>query len=210
MKGFLLLGVSGVFVIFTAFSSLGAPYYKGIGCNEQGRNCFFGIPSGQVLEWSRAGHADELGHRCEIFLKELKEGLERVEMTHSLKGNFSLKKPTYSPLENPWTKKVVGKVCRVEIHSESPNVRVLSRVGGKKYWIYNDVDASSCIDKKTGQSDESCVDRAYQAQCLDSLTAIKSEPLAVAPYVSLSWSLTQGDMCRVRYVKIAIDSAAQN
>lgn len=179
MKKHILLMIS---MMFLAPWTHAAPYYTGVGCDEEGLRCTFGTPSGRVLEWSRKGTVQEMGERCEKFINEI--DARRAQIAQ--RRNLDLK---YKKFTAQWSNEIQADgrakiICRIELHSELPEVKI----EGKKFKNYNWV----CDDENSPG-----ICRHYMRECEEARReALKGEDVLDAT-IYLGGALLQGMTCTV-------------
>ncbi|MCB0366323.1 MAG: hypothetical protein H6624_06040 [Bdellovibrionaceae bacterium] len=203
-----------LFFVFSGWSvSLSAaPYYEGVGCNAEGRNCVFGVPTHRVLEWKVRGSRLDLGAKCESFYQRLTEGLNKIEEANDLKGNFTFENFIATTLVDPVTEKPHSIECQIEIHSTREDVLVKGAVTKHRTWILQELEAKArdnCFSASTKAQNEKC-NRDLKAVCNEDLAEIEADPLGTYPMTGLSASLLQGDMCFVRHIRVEFKKPAAN
>lgn len=167
--------------------SQAAPYYTGVGCDEEGLNCTFGRPSDRVVRWSRMGTVQELGERCEQFIRGIDE--RRNEITKSQNFDLKYKKFTYS-----WSNEIQADgrakiICSVELHSELPEVKLETKKFKDFFWVCENEDSAGIC-------------RHYMRECEAArVEALKGENVLDAT-IYRGGSLLQGNICTVATVKV--------
>lgn len=181
MMGLVLcwLMVSGV--------SQAAPYYTGVGCDEQGLNCTFGKPSGRVLNWSKKGTVAELGERCEKFITAIEN--RKNEIAKSRKIDLKYKNFTYS-----WSNDIQADgrakiICRVELHSELPDVKLESKTVKNLFWV--------CENENSGG-----ICRHYMKECEALRDQALNDKDVIDSTIYMGGSLLQGTICTVATAKV--------
>jgi hypothetical protein len=168
--------------------SQAAPYYAGIGCDEEGLRCTFGKPSGRVLKWSKTGTAQELGQQCEHFLNNIETRKNNIAKEMPLVLKY--KNYTYS-----WSNEVQAdgraKInCNIEIHSELAEVKVQMHKVKDFFWTCDD-DRSAGPCAHTMSECERVRDEALSGEnVLDSR-------------IYMGGSLLQGRICTVVTARIS-------
>ncbi|WII72144.1 hypothetical protein QJS83_16905 [Bdellovibrio sp. 22V] len=163
-----------------------APYYTGVGCNEDGTRCTFGKPSGRVLNWSKKGTVQELGERCEKFINNIES--RKNEIAKSQKVDLKYKNFTYS-----WSSEIEANgqakiICRVELHSEIPTVKFDSKIVKKFFWVCENKDSAGICAHYFNEC-EAARDEALRS----------SDVLDATIYTGAS--LLQGQLCEIVTVK---------
>jgi hypothetical protein len=146
-----------------------APYYTGPGCNEEGTSCLFGTDSGRVVEWRKKGTLDEMGQGCEKFINRIEERKNEI-------------------LKSQQTRQIQDVQCKIELHSELPDVKFEHKMIKRFFWVCDD-DSSGGI---CGARMKDCV--AARDQALQ-------DPEVLDATIYLDASLLQGRMCEVVTVK---------
>ncbi|MCB0386615.1 MAG: hypothetical protein KDD43_14580, partial [Bdellovibrionales bacterium] len=188
-----------------------APYYEGIGCDKEGRNCVFGTPTHRVLEWKVRGSRLELGPECQNFYRRLSEGLQKIEMANDLNGNFTFEKFTATTLVDPMTKKPHGFQCEIEIHSAREDVLIKQAQTPLRSWIFTDMEKEAqdnCYSAHTDAQKEKC-NLDLKAVCQEDVAKVEADSLSTYPQPGLSSSLLQGDICFVRHIRLELKKPAE-
>lgn len=163
-----------------------APYYSGIGCNEEGTRCTFGKPSGRVLNWSQKGTVQELGEKCEKFIENIEA--RKNEIAKSRKIELKYKNFTYGFTRDVQADGRAKIVCSVELHSELADVKFDSKITEKFYWVCENKDSAGICAH-------------YMDECEASRqNALRSSDVLDAK-IQLGASLLQGQICEVVTVK---------
>lgn len=164
-----------------------APYYTGVGCNEEGTRCTFGTPSKRVLNWSRKGTTKELGEKCEKFLQNIED--RKNEIAKSKNVVLKYKNFTYSwsrDLEENGQAKIV---CNVEIHSELADVKVVPQTSKEFFWVCeNEQSAGIC--------------RHYMSECEQARQEALKGVNVLDATIYMGGSLLQGVICTVATAKV--------
>lgn len=163
-----------------------APYYTGVGCNEEGTRCTFGKPSGRVLNWSKKGTVAELGERCEKFINHIEA--RKNEIAKSKKVELKYKNFTYS-----WSRDIQADgrakiICNVELHSELADVKFDSRIAKKFYWVCENKDSAGVCAHYMSECEAAREEALRDGEVLDAT-------------IYLGASLLQGQICEVATVK---------
>lgn len=159
-----------------------APYYTGIGCNEEGTKCIAGKPSGRVLKWSKKGTTQELGERCEKFLDNI-EARKKV-IAKSRKVELKYKEFHYS-----WSSELQANgqakiICSVEIHSEVPDVKIKAKIEQKMFWV--------CDNKESVG-----ICKHYMSECEAARDQLLRDPSVLDATIYKGASLLQGELCEI-------------
>lgn len=166
-------------------SSIGhaAPYYTGVGCNEEGTSCTFGKPSKRVLQWSRQGTVEEMGPRCEKFFANI-DARQRVIGTQR---NIELK---YKNFNYSW---IAGQVdengqakirCHIELHSEIADVKIVGEKVKSLFWVCPDQGAVGIC-------------KNYESDCEAIRQQALKDPTVLDATIYRGGSLLQGNICDV-------------
>lgn len=176
-----------LFLLVAGNIAQAAPYYTGVGCNEEGTRCTFGKPSGRVLNWSKKGTVQELGERCEKFIANI--DARKNEIAKSQRVELKYKNFTYR-----WTNDVQedGRakiVCSVELHSELADVKFDSKIVKKFYWV--------CENK-----DQGGVCAHYFDECETARDEALRDSSVLDATIYRGASLLQGSICEIVTVKL--------
>jgi hypothetical protein len=163
-----------------------APYYTGPGCNEEGTSCLFGTDSGRVVEWRKKGTLDEMGQGCEKFINRIEE--RKNEILKSQHVVLKYRNFTARLMRDPQTRQIQDVQCKIELHSELPDVKFEHKMIKRFFWVCDD-DSSGGI---CGARMKDCV--ATRDQALQ-------DPEVLDATIYLDASLLQGRMCEVVTVK---------
>ncbi|KHD88446.1 MAG: hypothetical protein OM95_09625 [Bdellovibrio sp. ArHS] len=175
-----------LFLLMAGNMAQAAPYYAGVGCNEEGTRCTFGKPSGRVLNWSKKGTIQELGERCEKFINNIEA--RKNEISKSQKVELKYKNFTYS-----WSNEIQedGRakiVCAVELHSELPEVKFETKSVKRFFWVCENKDSAGVC-----------------AHYFDECEAVRDEALRDGSVLDATiyrgGSLLQGNICDIVTVK---------
>jgi len=166
--------------------TLAAPYFVGIGCNKEGTHCAFGTPSGRVLKWSQTGTTQELGDRCEKFIQNIENRKNEIAQYKNL--HLEYRKFSFN-----WSNEIESNghakiICRVEIHSELPTVKLETKIYKKFFWVCDENDSGIC---------QHTLDECEAAR----LEALK-EKYVLDATVYRSASLLQGQICNVTTARV--------
>lgn len=169
-------------LLLTSSFANAAPYYEGPGCDAEGNKCLFGRPSDRVVMWSKSGSIDDLGSRCEIFIKNIQSRAKKMPNSQNMVLDY--RNFTYS-----WTQKIDknGRAdirCNVEIHSENANYRFKFKAVTKKLWV--------CENK-----DDAGICRNYFSDCEKAREQALKDPSFLDVTIWRDGSLLQGNMCTV-------------
>lgn len=164
-----------------------APYYQGVGCNEEGTRCTFGTPSERVLVWSQTGTVQELGERCEGFITQIEN--RKQDIAKSMAIDIQYRNFTYR-----WSNEIQSDgrakiICRVELHSELENVKLEFKTVKKFNWV--------CENKNSEGVCAHYFDECEAAK----LEALKGENVLDAAIVK-GGALFQGQTCNIVIAKI--------
>lgn len=167
-----------------AFSQVvtAAPYYTGVGCNAEGTKCTFGKPSKRVLDWTKQGTIAELGSKCEKFLAHIEARKNVIAQNRPVVLNY--KNFTYR-----WSNKIDASgqaeiVCRIELHSELEDVKIISETYKKLNWVCETKDQPGI-----------CAHLRSECEALRDETLQDSTVLDATIYKG--GSLAQGEICYV-------------
>ncbi|MEK2644497.1 hypothetical protein [Bdellovibrio sp. BCCA] len=163
-----------------------APYYTGVGCNEEGTRCTFGKPSGRVLNWSKKGTVQELGERCEKFINNIEA--RKNEIAKSQRVELKYKNFTYGYSQDIQEDGRAKIICSVELHSEVPEVKFDSRIVKKFFWVCESKDSAGICAHYVSEC-EAARDEALQDKNVLDATIYRGA------------SLLQGSICEVVTVK---------
>lgn len=162
--------------------ALAAPYYTGLGCNEEGTRCTFGTPSGRVLNWSKKGTIEELGPRCEHFINNIEARKNIIAQSQDVELQYRNFTYGYSTeLDKNGHAKIV---CNVELHSELKDVKIEGRLVKSLNWV--------CSSKKSGGP---CAHYLKECESLRDQALRDSSVLDATIY--FGGSLLQGNTCDV-------------
>lgn len=176
------------FISLVTFSQVvsAAPYYTGVGCNAEGRNCVFGKPSKRVLNWSKQGTIAELGSKCEKFLANIEARKNIIAQNQAVV--LAYKNFTYS-----WSKKIDAQgqaqiICQVELHSELENVKIVSETYKKMNWVCDSKEQPGICAHLRSECE------AVREQALQDSTVLDAT-------IYNGGSLAQGDICYIATAK---------
>ncbi|WP_374078217.1 hypothetical protein [Bdellovibrio bacteriovorus] len=159
-----------------------APYYTGVGCNEEGTRCTFGKPSKRVLNWSKKGTVQELGERCEKFLGNIEA--RKKEIAKNQKVELKYKNFTYSWSRDLQENGQAKIICRVEIHSELPDVKIESKIEKKFFWVCDNKDSAGICAH-------------YMSECEAARDEALRDPEVLDSTIYFGGSLLQGQICEI-------------
>lgn len=163
-----------------------APYYTGVGCNEEGTRCTFGKPSKRVLNWSKKGTVQELGERCEKFINTIEA--RKNEIAKSKKVELKYKNFTYSWSNDIQEDGRAKIVCRVELHSELPDVQFDSKIVKKFFWVCENKDSAGICAH-------------YEDECQAARNEALRDTEVLDATIYRGASLLQGEICEIVTVK---------
>lgn len=166
-------------------SSIGqaAPYYTGIGCNEEGTSCIAGKPSKRVLQWSRKGTVDELGSRCEKFFENLEQRQRVIGSQRAI--DLKYKNFTFSWVAGDLDQNGHAKIrCSIELHSEIADVKIVGEKVKSLYWV--------CENENSGG-----ICKNYESDCETLRQQTLKDPTVLDATIYRGASLMQGNICDV-------------
>ena len=187
-----------IFILVTitwGISIQAALYYIGVGCNEEGTNCLFGLPSNRVLNWTSKGTAQELGEHCENFIANIEA--RKIELGKNQDLVLKYKNFTRSLTSEIQENGQAKIICSVEIHSERADVKVISQTYRTLNWVCeNEQSAGIC--------------NHYLKECEDLRQASFSEPGVLDSAIFWGGSLLQGTRCIIGMAKIQSTPVSAN
>lgn len=176
-----------IFLTILASTAQAAPYYTGVGCNEEGTRCTFGRPSGRVINWSKKGTVEDMGERCEKFIANIES--HKNEIAKHRKLDIKYKNFTYyrsNEIESNGRAKIV---CGIEIHSELPEVKLESRIYKNFYWVCQNESSNGICHHTMSECEAARAEAEKGADVLDAT-------------IYMDGSLLQGVICTVTTAKV--------
>lgn len=176
-------------LMFGMLCAQAAPYYEGPGCDENGENCYFGTPSERVSHWFKKGTVQELGERCDKFIRNIDERKKKI--TENIPLDLAYKKFTYRWSDEVQPDGRAKIVCSVELHSENAQVKLPGTVEARFFWTCeNESSSGLCLH--------------YVKECEDARDeALKGEDVLDAR-IQFGASLLQGVICEVATVRARV------
>ncbi len=163
-------------------STFAAPYYTGIGCNAEGTACTFGKPSKRVLNWSKKGTIAELGAKCEKFLENIETRKNVIAQNQPVVLQYKNFHSSWSSESEPTGQAKI--ICKVEIHSELENVKIISKTYKSMNWVCdNEQQAGIC--------------KHYMRECEAARDQALQDSRVLDATIYLGSSLAQGQICYV-------------
>ncbi|MCB0392343.1 MAG: hypothetical protein KDD58_13705 [Bdellovibrionales bacterium] len=192
-------------LVFLSLSLPAAPYYEGIGCNDEGKNCLIGWPTNRVLTWSRWGPIIELGEKCESFFSNLDKELKIIENELNLNNLFTYKKFNYSHITDPYSGGAHAIRCQIDIHSDNPNIKIYEEFGESQYWLTYKLDREQVDVCHRDPNAKKCKDNLKQQCELQRQQVLNSDLLAADIHITLDATLTQGNICHPRFISVEVN-----